>query len=157
MHSSLLYSAAMKPVGLLFFLLVAGVSFCFSQNCQTAPAVPAGQLKLASGELIQEHDGVASVNGGQAVYAKIKNANQADLSYWVAVEVLSADTKRYETNCRYEGKLAPNTSDVVLGSSSVEPPVQWRVSVTLGPDDSNEGLLLRYEVYSNPKKNLPKQ
>ena len=144
----------MKSLRLLFFLLVAGVGFCYSQNCQTASAVPAGQLRLGGGRVILDNDGVVSLNGGPAVYTKIKNRSTADLSYWVAVEVLSDSTKRYETNCTFRAVLGPSATAVVLGSSSGKEPVPWRVSVTIGPesdgDERMEGLV--YEVYSNPPK-----
>lgn len=149
----------MRSFRLLFFLLVGGVSFALSQTCQTAPAVPAGQLKMGSGKVVLDDDGVAALKGGQAVYARIKNETGIAVSYWVAVEVLNEDTKRYATNCFYRATLEPNTSAVILGSSTAEPPIQWRFSLTMAPDpDSDEELrALSYAVYSNPpKKDLPK-
>jgi hypothetical protein len=145
----------MKRLRLLFFLLVAGVSFGVSQNCQTASAVPDGQLKLASGRVILDNDGVASISGGQAVYAKITNESRAKLSYWFSVEVLKEDTKSYATTCLYRATLAPKTSAVVWGSSSAAPPIPWRVSVTIGPEsDGDERIAgLSYEIYSSPSKN----
>ena len=146
----------MKPLRLLFFLLVAGVSFGFSQNCQTAPAVPAGQLKLAAGRVILDEDGVASIQGGQEVYTKITNQSEINVPYWVAVELLPEAKKPYALICKYQGELAPKTSAVVLGSSPAEPPVSFRVSVTKGPDKSDpaDGILL-YQIYSNPPKKNP--
>jgi len=150
----------MKPLRLLFFLLAAGVSFGVSQNCQTSSAVPAGQTKLGSGRVILDNDGVVPVNGGREVYTKIKNQSDDNLSYWVAVEVYRQETKSYATNCLYRATLAPYTSVVVLGSSSAEPPVPWRVSVTIGPESDGEERMqgLSFEVYSSlPKKNSQKQ
>ena len=144
----------MKPVRLLFFLLVVGVSLGFSQNCQTAEAVPASQPKLVSGRVVLDNDGVVSISGGREVYTRIKNESQGDLSYWVAVETLKEDTKTYGTNCMYRATLAANSSVVVWGSSSAEPPVPWRVSVTIGPETDDELRVegLSFEVYSNPPK-----
>jgi hypothetical protein len=150
----------MKSLQLLFFVLVAGVSFGFSQTCQTVSAVPAGQLKMGGGKLILEADAVVSIKGGQAVYAKISNDNATGASYWVVMEILDESTKRYMTNCTYKAIVAPNTSAVVRGSTSAEPPIPWRVSVTLGQgsdSDGDEAFPLDYEVFSNPKKNSPKQ
>ena len=149
----------MEPLRLLFFLLVAGVSFGFSQNCQTAPAVPAGQLKLAAGRVILDEDGVASIQGGQEVYARITNQSEINVPYWIVVELLPEGKKVYSMICKYQGELAPKTSAVILGSSSGEPPVSpvsFRVSVTKGPDNSDpaDGILL-YQVYSNPPKKNP--
>jgi len=155
----------MKFLRLLLFLLIAGVSFGASQKCQTASAVPADQLKLASGKVILDNDGVAPLSGGQSVYVKLTNRSRTEIpvSYWIMIEILQEETKKYETNCLYQGVVAPNTNAVVWGSSSAEPPVPWRVSVTMGPESSDADEAVRqlgYEVYSNPPKptkNSPKQ
>jgi hypothetical protein len=149
----LVYSAPMKSICLLFFLLVAGVSFSFSQNCQTVPTVPAGEVKLASGKVNPDIDRAASISGGQAAYAKIKNESAVNVSYWVLMEVFAEGTKHYSTNCRYEAMLPPKASAVVWGSSSAEPPILWQVSVAFanGSDDGR----LSFEVYSDQKKDSP--
>ena len=152
----------MKPLRLLFFLLVVAVSFAFSQNCQIASAVPAGQSKLGSGRVILDDDGVVSLGGGPEVYTRIKNVSAADITYWVAVETFKQDTKTYATNCLYRATLAPKSSVVVSGSSSAELPILWRVSVTMGPEVDEEVRVygLSFEVYSrppNPKKTSDKQ
>jgi len=149
----------MKPLGLLFFLLVVGATFGFSQECQTASAVPADQVRLARGKVVLDNDGVASIKGGQAVYAKITNESEVEIPYWVNVAVLAQGKLPYTMNCKREATLAPKESAVVWGSSTAEAPIPWQVSVTKGPesDDPATGVL-RYEVYSNPpKENSPKQ
>lgn len=149
----------MKPLRFLFFLLMAGISSGFSQDCQTVSAVPDGQLKLASGKIVLENDGVAPIKGGREVYAKLTNNSQVerDVSYVVAVEILETSkegAKHFVTNCLSQGTLLHNASAVVSGSSPADPPVQWRVSVSFGPSSADEdiGEILDYEVYSNPPK-----
>lgn len=134
---------------------MAGVTSGFALDCQTASSVPAGQVKVGGGRVILDNDGVLSLNGGPAVYTRIKNRSAADLSYWVAVEVFNQDTKHYVTNCLYRSKLPPYESTVVWGSSSAEKlPIPWRVSVTIGPESDGDERIegLTYEIYSIPSK-----
>jgi hypothetical protein len=156
----------MKLIRLLFFFFVVGVSFGLAQDCQMTAAVPANQVRLARGKVFLDNDGVATIKGGQAVYAKITNESDVEVSYWFAVAVSAHDKEPYAPNCKYAAVLAPKASAVLWGSSTAEAPIPWQVSVTKGPDsgDPNPGVL-RYEVYSNPpkidsnppKKNAPKQ
>jgi hypothetical protein len=150
LHLALVYSSPMKSLPLLFFIFMVGVSFGFSENCQTASSVPAGQGKLASGTVVPDIDGVVSIKGGQSVYVKIKNDTDAEASYEVMLVV--ENPKPAVTNCMYRATLQPNTSAVILGTlsaESAETPIPWQVSVAM---ESEEGVL-RYEVYSVPKKN----
>lgn len=110
---------------------------------------------LARGRVILDNDGVVALSGGQAVYARIINQSNADLSYIVVVEILDQDTKKYATDCIYKAKLVPKGSAVVWESSAKEAPVPWRVGVTIGPEsDGDERIAgLSFEVYSNAPKN----
>jgi hypothetical protein len=142
----------MKPLRLLLFLLLGGLSLGFSQNCQTASSIPSDLAKVASGTATADYDGTSSIKGGQAVYVRVKNENALGVSYEV---VVAEDTKPVVTNCTYKALLPPKTSAVIWGALFAEPPVGWKITVSVGPE-SDAGVL-GYEVYSNPKKDSAKR
>jgi hypothetical protein len=136
-------------VRLLFF----GVFLCcaltqnlvFAQDCQTATSIPDGQKKLGGGTATADYDGTTEVQGGQAVYVRIKNDNALGVSYYLTI-VYNASPP--VSNCTYKALLPPQTSAILSGSLFKDPPIAWKITVAVGPE-SDAGTLT-YEVYSKP-------
>jgi|SRR5579864_3382231 len=117
-----------------------------AQNCEVATAIPQNQTRVASGSATVHYDGTSKLKGGQAVYVKIKNENVLGVSYLLNV---SQDTSPEVSICTYKAVLLPKTSVILWGAVFANPPISWKVTVTVG-EESDAGALT-YEVYSNPK------
>jgi hypothetical protein len=122
-------------------LLLTGTAL--ADSCQTATAIPSNLQRLGSGSATGHFDGETTVNGGQAVYVKVKNENVLGVS--VAVTI-ARNTQPPYTICTYNALLPPRTSGIYYGTFFAEPPIGWKITVAVG-SESDAGVLT-YEVFS---------
>jgi hypothetical protein len=134
----------------VFLFLLANGLLCtgpvHAQNCQAEDSVPAGQKRLGGGSATADYDGITKVKGGQSVHVKIKNENLVGVSYSIKVV---ADGSPEVPICTYKALLPARTSAILSGAQFADPPISWKVVVSVG-SESDAGVLT-YEVFSNPK------
>ena len=133
----------MKTFLLTTFSLFALTAVGIAQNCQVATSIPADLQKVGSGSATAQTDGVTTVRGGQAVYVSIKNVNVLGVAYNLTIE---QDTTPPVPNCAYKALLPPQTSVILWGAIFADPPISWKITVSVG-EESDAGVLT-YEIYS---------
>jgi hypothetical protein len=86
---------------------------------------------------------VTTVKGDQAVYVKVTNQNVLGVSYTVTIAQNTTPTNEI---CSYSAILLPKTSVILSGALFREPPIGWKITVSVG-DESDAGVLT-YVIYS---------
>ena len=143
--------------GFVIVLLLYAANLAHGDTCQAASSLPDGQTKIGSGSATVHYDGITTAKGGQAVYVKIKNENVLGVAYELTiVENVSPGVEI----CTYKALLPPRTSAILSGALFADPPIPWKVTVSVG-EQSDAGVLT-YEVYSqtdskNTSKNKSKK
>jgi hypothetical protein len=112
-------------------------------NCTVAATLPKNQQQIGSGSAIAGNDGVTTVKGDQAVYVKVTNQNVLGVSYTVTIAQNTIPTNDI---CSYSAILLPKTSVILSGALFGEPPIGWKITVSVG-DESDAGVLT-YVIYS---------
>lgn len=86
---------------------------------------------------------MTTVKGDQAVYVKVTNQNVLGVSYTVTIAQNTTPTNEI---CSYSAILLPKTSVILSGALFAEPPIGWKITVSVG-DESDAGVLT-YVIYS---------
>ncbi len=125
------------------FLLAISPLAAHATNCTIAASLPPNQQQIGSGSAIAGTDGVTTVKGDQAVYVKVTNQNVLGVSYTVTIAQNTTPTNEI---CSYSAILLPRTSVILSGALFGEPPIGWKITVSVG-DESDAGVLT-YVIYS---------
>ena len=132
------------------FLLVFAPLGANAANCTVETALPQNQQQIGSGSAIAGRDGVTTAKGDQVVYVKVTNQNVLGVSYTVSI---APDATPPTEICSYSAILLPKTTVILSGALFAQPPIGWKVTVSVG-DESDAGVLT-YTVHS--LKPAPKQ
>lgn len=137
-------SALTHSKGLCAIILLAiSPSTGHATNCTIAASLPTNQQQIGSGSAIAGSDGVTTVKGDQAVYVNVTNQNVLGVSYTVTIAQNTIPTNEI---CFYSAILLPKTSVILSGALFGEPPIGWKITVSVG-DESDAGVLT-YVIYS---------
>jgi hypothetical protein len=140
-------------LGLVLLLIILSIR-AHASNCTVQSSIPTKQQQIGTGSATAGSDGVTTVNGDQAIYVKLKNANILGVSYTVTIARNSTPT---DVICSYTAILPPQGSVILSGAVFAPPPIGWKITVSVG-DESDAGVLA-YGVFSLPqpaKANRPK-
>lgn len=124
-------------------LLVFTPHKAYATNCNVENAIPQNQQQIGTGSAIAGRDGVTTARGDQAVYVKVTNQNVLGVSYTVTIAQNTTPTNEI---CSYSAILLPKTSVILSGSLFAQPPIGWKVTVSVG-DESDAGVLT-YTIHS---------
>jgi len=124
-------------------LLLVFTHKAYSTNCNIETVIPQNQQQIGTGSAIAGRDGVTAARGDQAVYVKETNQNVLGVSYKVTIAQNTTPTNEI---CSYSAILLPKTSVILSGSLFAQPPIGWKVTVSVG-DESDAGVLT-YTIHS---------
>jgi hypothetical protein len=122
-------------------LLVPGLAA--ASTCTVETSIPANQHQVGAGSATADYDGNTSVTGDQKVYAKLTNRNLLGVFYTVTI---AQNTTSTNVICSYNALLPPQTSAILSGALFADPPIGWKITVSIG-SESDSGVLT-YTIHS---------
>lgn len=124
--------------------LVLAVSLPLSaegSSCTAEHILPDNEKQIGVGTASAEYDGVTTVKGDQKIYIKLKNVNVLGVAYSLSIATNSTPENEI---CTYQALLPPQTSAILSGALFAEPPIGWKVTVSVQSDAG----VISYSLYS---------